>query len=358
MFLQSAFVLLERNLFILSERFGTYRNYLKLSEEQRKRITTSKKCQCPFSIFGKLKNSIWTFETRNASHNHGKANPTQHPSHRRLCPTIINAIDQMFAAGSPNRVIRSVIRLQFPDSLLNEQDLRNLRKKNRKSYLNGRSPIEALLDELKNGPYMFDLIKNENDRLTHLFFIHNRSVRLLELYSTMLMMDCTYKTNRYRFPLLNIIGITACNKPFFSAFIFLKDETRESYLWALTKLRSILKVFPRVIITDKEKALISAIETIFPNSKRMLCLWHIEKNLLTNVKAEFQDKVTWEIFMNSWKSVLRSPTISVYEANLEKLRETFAQKPRVLAYIEANWIPHKENFVHAWIDQFLHLGHR
>ena len=46
---------------------------------------------------------------------------------------------------------------------------------------------------------------------------------------------------------------------------------------------------PNVIVTDREKALISAIEKINPGSgtTHVLCLWHIQKNVLKNCKPEF-----------------------------------------------------------------------
>ncbi|KAK6936686.1 MULE transposase domain [Dillenia turbinata] len=46
-------------------------------------------------------------------------------------------------------------------------------------------------------------------------------------------MDCTYKINRYKMPLLEIIGITSFNTSFYSCFVFLSKERCEDYEWAL-----------------------------------------------------------------------------------------------------------------------------
>jgi hypothetical protein len=45
-----------------------------------------------------------------------------------------------------------------------------------------------------------------------------------------------YKTNKYGMPLLNIIGVDACQRSFCIAFAFLSGENEEDYIWALGRL--------------------------------------------------------------------------------------------------------------------------
>jgi hypothetical protein len=56
-------------------------------------------------------------------------------------------------------------------------------------------------------------------------------------YPEVLVMNCTYKSNRFNLPLLNMIGMTASNSTFFVAFTFLNQE-KEDYMWSLEQLRS------------------------------------------------------------------------------------------------------------------------
>ena len=55
-------------------------------------------------------------------------------------------------------------------------------------------------------------------------------------------MDCTYKTNRFHMPLLDILGSTSLNRIFFAAFIFLSGKTEEDYLHALKILQEVMNV--------------------------------------------------------------------------------------------------------------------
>jgi hypothetical protein len=65
----------------------------------------------------------------------------------------------------------------------------------------------------------------EDGTLQELFFCHSRSVELLKAYHYILLLHCTYKTNKYRMPLLHISGITDANKTFSVVFCFMAEET-------------------------------------------------------------------------------------------------------------------------------------
>ena len=55
-------------------------------------------------------------------------------------------------------------------------------------------------------------------------------------------MDCTYKTNRFHMPLLDILGSTGLNHTFFTAFVFLSGETEEDYTAALKMLAAVIQI--------------------------------------------------------------------------------------------------------------------
>jgi hypothetical protein len=60
-----------------------------------------------------------------------------------------------------------------------------------------RTPIEALLDELStSSEWIFDVKKDSENRVQCLFFAHSKQVELLRANPDVLMMDCTYRTNK------------------------------------------------------------------------------------------------------------------------------------------------------------------
>ena len=100
----------------------------------------------------------------------------------------------------------------------------------RADYLNGRSSIEALLDELSTSPdWIFDVKLDTENHVQCLFFAHKKQVELLRANPDILMMDCTYRINKYRMPLLHILGYTSLQTFFSAGFYFLRQETELDY---------------------------------------------------------------------------------------------------------------------------------
>jgi histone-lysine N-methyltransferase SETD2 len=75
------------------------------------------------------------------------------------------------------------------------------------------------------------------------------------------------------------VGINLSNKSFTFAFCFLSREKEDDYLWALEQLKTFLLPHkPSVILTNKEPAIMTAIDSVFHETQNILCQWHIDKN--------------------------------------------------------------------------------
>jgi len=80
-------------------------------------------------------------------------------------------------------------------------------------------------------------------------------------------MDSTYKTNNYRLPLPQIVGVTSTGLTFLAAFVLMSSERENNFIWALQRLRGLFlrgDVYPKVIISDRDLALMNAIKVVFP----------------------------------------------------------------------------------------------
>ena len=106
-------------------------------------------------------------------------------------------------------------------------------------------------------------------------------------------MDCIYKSNKYCLPLLNVVGTTCLNGTYYVAFGFLLQKKKEDFTWFLTILRSLYRRLdledPKVIVTDRDIAVMAAIHEIFPRTTNLLCLWHLNKCVQSEWKPIFQD---------------------------------------------------------------------
>ena len=180
--------------------------------------------------------------------------------------------------------------------------------------------MEAMLHELNMHQFELKYFLDDLGHITTLFFVHPDSISLLKQYPDLLLMDCTYKTNRFHMPLLNIIGCTSLNRTFFTTFIFMSGETEKDYTSALKMLFEVLIAqeisYPKVIITDKDQSLMKAISFLFPRTINLLCDWHINKNVLSYaISLKLFEKGTDEEkdFMNQWRGIVTSKTVTEYE---------------------------------------------
>jgi MULE transposase domain len=208
-----------------------------------------------------------------------------HPTlrHQGLSAKSSQIENQLQQGASTRQIMRGLH--QTGESGLKAQDIYNLRKNLRKKFLKGKTPIQALISQLpENGDWIFNYETGEDHVIHALFCTHRTSLDNLRLNPYVLFMDCTYKTNRYRMPLLDIVRSTACKSTFYVSFAFVSNERESSYEFVLKNLTDIYRQLtlpsPKSILTDKDKALLNAVSKVFPQTDTMLCRWHINKNLL------------------------------------------------------------------------------
>ncbi|GAU47401.1 hypothetical protein TSUD_372900 [Trifolium subterraneum] len=139
-----------------------------------------------------------------------------------------------------------------------------------------------------------------------------RSVRLLNSFPTVLLMDSTYKTNKYNMPLFEIVWFTSTERMYNVGFAWLTNEKEDNFIRALEKLRSLVRnegSLPKVILTDRDTALMNVGSQVFPTSAALVCRFHVEKNVSTKIKEqvkvrhreEVQAAIVWENVKNRYR---------------------------------------------------------
>ena len=83
-------------------------------------------------------------------------------------------------------------------------------------------------------------------------------------------------------PLFEIVGCTSTKMTHSVDFAFLHFELEDNFTWALTMVKGLMSLkdnMPRVIVTDRDGALMNVVGTIVPETYTMLCFFHIGKNV-------------------------------------------------------------------------------
>ncbi|CAA2966309.1 FAR-RED IMPAIRED RESPONSE 1 isoform X1 [Olea europaea subsp. europaea] len=122
--------------------------------------------------------------------------------------------------------------------------------------------------------YAVDL--NEDQVLRNLFWVDAKNRKDYISFNDVVLLDTSYMKSNEKMSFAPFVGVNHHFQPMLLGCALLADETRPTFVWLMkTWLRAMGGKAPKVIITDQDKALKSAIEEVFPYSRHCFSLWHI-----------------------------------------------------------------------------------
>lgn len=356
------YVIVLKNSDICSQRYR-YKcdrgGHLKERPVYGKREKLSKRIDCPFELYCRFikKTGLYHVDLINDNHNHEPATCLLgHSAARKLTDEQKEEASIMLRKGIKAKQVVSYLIEKNEKVLIIAKDLYNLKAKSVEDELSGLSWVDCLLKNLQSGNYYSNFQKDNVGRIDRLFFSHRISVGLIRQYGDVFLMDSTYKTNKFNMPLLNIVGITGCNTTFYAAFAFLRKEEESDYSWALEQFSSLAHITPSVIVTDREMALMKGIERTFPNSAHFLCIWHMQKNILTKCKELFPNAEDFYQFQLEINSIIYVESEIEMQDKLENMRRKYSENPAAFNYFTSTWLPYKDKFITCFTNLVFHLN--
>ena len=222
------------------KRFG--KEKARINEEYRHRHRYTVKCECLFSVkIREQTDSSWIVQHREGQqyciHNHEPAPPGTFPEHRQLTRDQTALIETNYASGIP--ASRTIAVLRPPSIFTTPLPTSRVSRAKRQR----KSPPEALIDGLETekaeGKTHFEWQRDAEGHIAMLFIADVRSVAYLNRHPDILLLDCTYKTNKFDMPLLHVLGIDHHGNSFTIALSFLDQEVAENYAEAVKYLRGL-----------------------------------------------------------------------------------------------------------------------
>ncbi|GAU37191.1 hypothetical protein TSUD_30560 [Trifolium subterraneum] len=183
--------------------------------------------------------------------------------------------------------IMTMLKGRNPDSKTNMKQIYNARQRFKTDVRGELSELQHLLKCCETHKYFHKCRKiGDSTTIQDIFWAHPESIKLFNTFPTVLMMDSTYKTNKYKMSLFEIVGVTSTEESYNVGFAYIANEKEDNFVWALETCKSLLiskETFPKVIVTDRDKSLMNVVAKVFPNSTALVCRVHVYKN----VKAKF-----------------------------------------------------------------------
>ena len=90
----------------------------------------------------------------------------------------------------------------------------------------GLTRAETVIKQLEELGWAYEFRQDSDARVTEPICIPDISKKFLECFPEVLVIDCTYKTNRYKLPLLGIVGQTNTNSTLYTGFGLLAAEMK------------------------------------------------------------------------------------------------------------------------------------
>ena len=290
-------------------------------------------------------------------HNHplAKKGGEGHSIAAQLTQSQKDLVKAMARAGAKPRYILKHLQSQDPQCAATSKTIYNHVQQIKIDDMEGRSIVQEVF-KLADKEKTFIRHTSSDNAIESIFWSPNSSRRLANTFHTVFMIDCTYKTNRYKLPLLHIVGVTSTDISFSAGFALLSSEKEEQYIWALRMFRESLAKdnMPSTIVTDREIALMNALAIVFPDTKFLLCRWHIRNDVKAYIRKNVENKKLWKPLLDKWKWI----TYSENESDVDRLLlEVNELSVVVYEYMKNIWLDkYKEMFVEAWVKNVLHLG--
>ncbi|KAL5170185.1 putative protein phosphatase 2C 1 [Glycine soja] len=351
-----------RSSFVLigCERSGTYK--CKNKEFVRK-DTGSRKCGCPFRLRGKpvRGGEGWMVKLICGIHNHELAKSlVGHPYAGRLTKEEKKIIADMTKSMVKPKNILLTLKEHNADSYTTIKQIYNARSAYRSSIRGADTEMQHLMKLLERDQYIHWHRLKDEVVVRDLFWCHPDAVKLCNACHLVFFIDSTYKTNRYRLPLLDFVGVTPTAMTFSAGFAYLEAERVNNIVWALERFRGLFlrhDRLPLVIVTDRDLALMNAVKTVFPESTNLLCRFHIDKNVKAKCKSLIGEKNAWDYVMDNWGTLVDCPSEYEFHESYQKFQVACSPWPMFVDYVNDTWIiPHKEKFITAWTNKVMHLG--
>jgi hypothetical protein len=104
-------------------------------------------------------------------------------------------------------------------------------------------------------------------------FLSPKCLYLFKLSPDVLLLHCTFKTNKYKLPLLNLVGSNGNNRTIHLGVALMQRRDEASFVWILSYLKSLLTAHnasPRLRIADNDNACINTLREVFARAKIVL----------------------------------------------------------------------------------------
>ena len=113
-----------------------------------------------------------------------------------------------------------------------------------------------------------------------------------------------------------------------------------------------------VVVIDRDFALMNALKAQYFDVFNLLCIWHINKNVLKNCKSSFRTQKDWKEFLIYWYRVVYAHTRIEYNAAYKEFVRKFRDEHiKDVQYVKNIWVTSwRSRFCRYKINEIFHFN--
>ncbi|XP_028792864.1 protein FAR1-RELATED SEQUENCE 9 [Neltuma alba] len=212
------------------------------------------------------------------------------------------------------------------------------------------SGANYVLDYLKRmqaeSPAFFYAVQGDNDHAGgNIFWVDGTSRMNYSYFGDSVILDTTYKTNRYKVPFASFIGFNHHGQPVLFGCALILNESESSFIWLFrTWLQAMSGRHPVSITSDLDPFIRVAVAQVLPQTRHRFCKWSIFRETREKLAHLCQSHPAFESEFK--KCVNESETIVEFESSWDSLLNRY--------YIMDNeWLQSLYNARQRWVPVYL-----
>ncbi|KAK9750136.1 hypothetical protein RND81_02G175800 [Saponaria officinalis] len=134
--------------------------------------------------------------------------------------------------------------------------------------------------------FYFNFQVDDDNKLCRVFWADTINIKNYLLFGDTMSIDSTYRTNKYNMVFLPFTRVDHHKRCVNFGVDLLAHEDIDSFEWLFNSFLEAMEGHqPKVIITDQDPAMKTAIAEIFTEASHRLCIWHIMKKMREKINA-------------------------------------------------------------------------
>nr|XP_017229027.1 PREDICTED: protein FAR1-RELATED SEQUENCE 5-like [Daucus carota subsp. sativus] len=287
-------------------------------------------CKVRMFVVKKKKKDYWELTTVELEHNHDLVSPSKMTliqRERHVTSAARNLINVLNVSGiRPSQTMSLFSNMQGGVSNVGfgSQNIRNVVRDERKKKIqvsDAQAGLDLLsrLKEEGGGKFFVKTQVDGENRLKNLVWVDPKCLMAYSNFGDVVAFDTTYRTNRYAMPFVPFTGVNHHYQSVLFGFALMRDEVKSSFEWVLrTWLEAVGDKHPNAIITDQDQAMAGAIASILPQTRHLLCSWHISQKFPEKLNTLYiKHPGTFKVDFN--KCIYHSLTEDIFEERWKDL---------------------------------------